>query len=69
MFKSIKHDHQAKIEAGLDTLKTVIAKAKEATETEMDALESQIQHMINKRVELKARLDYIVSKQELFQEV
>lgn len=69
MFNTIKQDHKAKIEACVENLKVIIAKAKETTEAEMEALESQIQHLLNKRVELKSRLYYIESKQKLFQEV
>lgn len=69
MFNKIKNDHVAKIDSHIAALKDAIVKAKVATESEMEALESQIQHLINKRVELKGRLDYIESQQKLFQEV
>lgn len=69
IFNKINNDHVAKIDSHISALKDAIVKAKAATESEMEALESQIQHLINKRVELKGRLDYIESHQKLFQEV
>ncbi|EFV7169988.1 hypothetical protein GM387_01305 [Shigella flexneri] len=68
MFNKIKNDHVSKIQSGVAALKETISKAKSATEAEMDALESQIQHLLSKRVELKERMDYIESQQKLFED-
>ncbi|ATE85976.1 hypothetical protein FDI99_gp073 [Shigella phage Sf14] len=68
MFNKIKNDHVSKIQSGVAALKETISKAKSATESEMDALESQIQHLLSKRVELKERMDYIESQQKLFED-
>lgn len=64
MFKKSKAvSHVAKVDSKIEELERILANARESLIKEVEAVESQMQHLMLKRQELREHLEYIETRE------
>lgn len=58
--------HVAKVDSKIEELERILANARESIIKEVEAVESQMQHLMLKRQELREHLEYIETRELKF---
>ncbi|AUM59136.1 hypothetical protein FDJ22_gp048 [Salmonella phage BPS17W1] len=61
--KSKAASHVAKVDSKIEELERILANARESIIKEVEAVESQMQHLMLKRQELREHLEYIETRE------
>lgn len=61
--KSKAGGHVAKVDSKIEELERILANARESIIKEVEAVESQMQHLMLKRQELREHLEYIETRE------
>lgn len=61
--KSKTVSHVAKVDSKIEELERILANARESIIKEVEAVESQMQHLMLKRQELREHLEYIETRE------
>lgn len=61
--KSKAVSHVAKVDSKIEELERILANARESIIKEVEAVESQMQHLMLKRQELREHLEYIETRE------
>ena len=61
--KSKAVSHVAKVDSKIEELECILANARESIIKEVEAVESQMQHLMLKRQELREHLEYIETRE------
>lgn len=61
--KSKAGSHVAKVDSKIEELERILANARESIIKEVEAVESQMQHLMLKRQELREHLEYIETRE------
>ena len=61
--KNKAESHVAKVDSKIEELERILANARESIIKEVEAVESQMQHLMLKRQELREHLEYIETRE------